>query len=157
MSKILFYNNRLQYEFPKVKSLTNASYEELEKIATKYQIGTNIKKTERRKIRVGDEEKTRLVPVFVKKPKEQLEDEIRDVLTITVDVPSDFWNDRQRAIWEESGAILIQEVRDEQAIKDKMGTRYVLKPMEDGLSQLEKIKRMAELEENVFKYFEKIC
>lgn len=153
--KVVVKNNRLSLE-ARADSLSKVSDARLKELARKWQIGLQVlqKTTVQRNKdgKVYEEEQL----IYQNKPRVGLEDEIRKALTITLDIPKEFWTEAQQYAWSSTGAEDIKEVGEEAKIKQEAGILTVLKPFEEGLDNFATSKLLCELTEEQWEYFKSV-
>lgn len=150
MAKVAVINKRLFNENRGIRNLSKCSDVELKKAASKYQIGTNIKRRVPVEIMQGGRLVTTKRDQIVPKTRGILEKEIRDRLTVTYEVPRELWTEEQQEGWEVNQVETMKTIEEIQPIKEELGIRIVLPPYEDGLSRREEALRIAEVEEVVW-------
>jgi hypothetical protein len=149
--KVIIKNNRLQLE-NQVTSLGSIPEADLAKIAAKYQIGTQ--RVARRSMDVTRkgkvEEEERLV--YEKKPRTILEEEIRRHLTMTIDIPKEYWTPDQAFAWESDNVQDMNDINDINRVKRASGILTDLPPFEDGLDSFNTTKLLCELTEEQWQF-----
>lgn len=149
--KIRVKNNRLALEC-KVKNLEKATIPTLQKIARKYQLGIDmIEKKEQRVIKRGEEEMEEKL-TYLRKPKSVLINDIRRYLTITLDIPKEYWTDEQRDFFVSNKIEDLDDARMAVDLKKEAGILYELPPFEDGVSDIQTLRLLAELTEEQWEY-----
>ncbi len=132
--QIIIKNNRLGLEG--VTKLQDVADTTLKQLAEKYYIGDKVG-IERDVIENGKSIK-RLV--FEPKPRKVLEAEVKRVLSITIDLPRDLWNEEQTFTWESEGVENLKDITEINIIKERMGILYDLPPYEERLDKFSESK-----------------
>lgn len=145
--KVLIKNNRLALE-ASVKKLSDLDDMKLAQLAARYQIGSQrvVKKPVEvlRKGRVLEEERL----TYEKKPRAILENEIRKYLSITVDVPKEYWTDDQAYFWQSNSIEEKDDINEINRLKEEMGILAELPPFEEGKDNLSTSRLLCELTES---------
>jgi len=149
--KVIIKNARLTEE-NRVLSLGKLDDAALNKLAAKYQIGTQRVAKRMTDVtkrgRVEEEERM----VYEKKPRAILEEEIRRHLTITVDIPKEYWTTEQAFSWESNGVQDMNDINDINRVKRAAGILTDLPPFEEGLDNFNTSKLLCELTEEQWDY-----
>lgn len=144
--KVLIKNNRLALE-ASVKKLSDLDDTKLAQLAARYQIGSQrvVKKSVEvtRKGKVVEEERL----TYEKKPRSILENEIRRYLSITIDVPKEYWTDDQAYFWQSNSIEEKDDINEINRLKEEMGILAELPPFEEGKDNLSTSRMLCELTE----------
>lgn len=149
--KVRIKNNRLDLE-GKTPSLSALDDTRLANLAAKYQIGTqrvitkNVEVT--RKGRTLEEKRM----TYEKKPRQVLEDEIRRYLTISVNIPKEYWTEAQAYAWESNNVEEMKDISEVNRVKMEAGILHALPPFEEGLDNLATSRLVCDLTEEQWQW-----
>lgn len=144
-------NNRLSLEgsTPSFSALDDLR---LAQLAGKYQIGTQ--KVVKRSVDVSrggrtvEEERMS----YEKKPRAVLGDEIRKYISVTIDIPKEYWTEEQLYAWESNNVEEMKEISEINQIKTEAGILSKLPPFEEGLDNLQTSRLLFEMTESQWEW-----
>jgi hypothetical protein len=91
--------------------------------------------------------------VYQTKPRKVLEEELKKALTITIDVPKDYWTEAQQYAWDSNNLSEAKEISEERRVKMDAGILTELKPFEEGLDEVSSARLLCELTEQQWEFF----
>lgn len=126
----LIKNNRLTLENPGIVALSEVPQKKLTQMAKKYQIGMTVRVVDRVPTMRKGREVMKRVTVNKPRGRKGIEDEIRQRLAVTLEIPSEFWTKDQREFMSMNNVLDIKDVAEEEKLKKQVGIRISLPPYE---------------------------
>lgn len=152
--KVRIKNNRLFLE-ARVQNLDDISEDKLREVASKYQIGHQRFVTKEVEVmsrgRIIMKEQQTVQP----KTRQEIADEIRRALTITLYVPREYWTPEQESAFNMADLMNEKNIQIEEQVKKNAGIMIELPPFEETKDKVKEARLMAEITEPQWEYFKK--
>lgn len=152
--KVRIKNNRLALE-NHVPNLDDVSDEKLREIASKYQIGHQRFVTKEVEVMSRGRVIMKQQQTVQPKTREEIADEIRRRLTITLYVPREYWTPEQESAFNMADLINEKDIIREEQVKKQAGIMIELPPYEETKDKIREARYLAEITESQWEYFKK--